>query len=96
VAFASCVVNNCLYLGDIAIHTRPDGSDYRLVFPVKVLPNGKRIQCVHPITREAGDLILKAVLEKFKTLVLSTQCDEDVMSTERQNGDNNGDDESIS
>lgn len=34
IGFASCVVNNQLYLGSIAIYTRPDGSGYRLVYPV--------------------------------------------------------------
>ena len=91
VAFASCVVNGCLYLGNIAIHTRPDGSGYRLVFPVKVLPNGKQIQCVHPITREAGDLILQVIIRKFEALIASVQRGEDVAETLRQPGGSNGD-----
>ena len=91
VAFASCVINGCLYLGNIAIHTRPDGSGYRLVFPVKVLPNSKQIQCVHPVTREAGDLILQAISRKFEALIASAQRGEDVASTARQHGGDNGD-----
>ena len=91
VAFASCVVNGQLYLGNIAIHTRPDGSGYRLVFPVKVLPNGKEIQCVHPVTREAGEVILQAIGRRFEALVASVQRGEDVASTTRQHGGSNGD-----
>lgn len=86
VAFASCIVNGCLYLGNIAVHTRLDGSGYRLVFPVKVLPNGKEIQCVHPVTREAGDLLLRAIVTKFEALIASARRDEDVVSMARQPG----------
>ena len=88
VAFASCVVNGCLYLGKIGIHTRPDGSGYRLVFPIKVLPNGKQLQCVHPVNQETGNLLLQAIVRKFEALATSAQRDEDL-------GDNNGDDKRI-
>lgn len=90
IAFASCVVNGQLYLGNIAIHTRLDGSGYRLVFPVKVLPNGKEIQCVHPVTRQAGDRLLEAIVEKFEALIASAKRDEDVASTARQPGGSHG------
>ena len=86
IAFASCVVNGQLYLGNIAIHTRLDGSGYRLVFPVKVLPNGKEIQCVHPVTREAGELLLQAIVEKLEALIASARRDEDVTAMTRQPG----------
>ena len=86
IAFASCVVNGQLYLGNIAIHTRLDGSGYRLVFPVKVLPNGKEIQCVHPVTRQAGELLLQAIVERFEALIAGAQRDEDVASMTRQPG----------
>lgn len=71
VAFASCIVNGQFYLGNIAIHTRLDGSGYRLVFPAKILPNGKEIQCFHPITREAGDTIHQAIIEQLEALTAS-------------------------
>jgi stage V sporulation protein G len=67
VAFASCVVNNSLYIGNIAIYTSPSNPEgYRLVYPLKVLPNGKEINCVHPITKEAGEAIAKSIINKFK------------------------------
>ncbi len=91
VAFASCVINGCLYLGNIGVHTRLDGSGYRLVFPMKVLPNGKEIQCVHPVTREAGDLILRAIVTRFEALIDSAQRNEDVASMTRQTGGLDGD-----
>jgi len=70
VAFVSCVINDSLYIGNVAVYTsttRPEG--YRLVYPTKILPNGKEINCVHPINKKAGDLISQAILGQFKTLV---------------------------
>ena len=68
VAFTSCVINDQLYLGDIALHTKPDGSGFRLVYPAKTLPNGKLIHAVHPITKEAGETIHRAIIDKFQEL----------------------------
>lgn len=70
VAFASFIINNQIYVGNVAIHQSPIAEGgYRLLFPDRVLPNGKRINCVHPITREAGEQIRKAVIQKFEELV---------------------------
>ena len=70
VAFASCVINNQFYIGNIAIYTLPASSgNYRLVYPTKVLPNGKQINCFHPINRETGDAIKKEISDKYKLLI---------------------------
>ena len=69
VAFASCVVNGALYLGSIGVHTRPDGSGFRLVYPAKALPYGKTVNIVHPITKEAGETIHQAVICRLQELV---------------------------
>lgn len=70
VAFASCVINNQLYLGNIAVYTSPSSSDgFRLAYPLKMLPTGKQINCVHPINREAGETIKKAILDKYMELM---------------------------
>jgi len=65
VAFASCVINGQLYIGNIAIYSRPDGNSFRLAYPTKTLPNGKQINCVHPISRDAGEAIRKQIVERF-------------------------------
>lgn len=66
VGFAPCVINDSLYIGNIALYTSLSRSeDYRLVYPSKLLPNGKEVNCVHPINKEAGTLISKAIIEKF-------------------------------
>lgn len=70
VAFASFVINDFLYVGDVAIHTCLSNSEgYRLVYPDKTLANGKRINCIHPINRRAGELITKAVAERYKEII---------------------------
>lgn len=85
VGFASCVVNNQFYLGNIAIYTSPNGKDYRLVYPSKTLPNGKQIQCVHPINRETGEAMREGITEKFQELMdkvttMQGGCNEKVKS----------------
>ncbi len=71
VAFASCIVNKALYIGNIAIYTSPSTQEgFRLVYPVTTLPNGKEINCVHPINKEAGEAILKEIIRKFREVIL--------------------------
>ena len=70
VAFASCVLNNQFYLGNVAVYSSPSSPDgYRLVYPVKTLSNGRTIPCVHPITRDAGNAIQNAVIVEYKKLM---------------------------
>ena len=68
IAFASCLFNGRLSLNSIAIYTKPDGSGYRLVYPAKILPNGKQINLFYPINKETADLIHKAVIEAYENL----------------------------
>jgi DNA-binding cell septation regulator SpoVG len=70
VAFASCVINQSLYIGNIAIYSSPASeSGFRLVYPSKVLVNGKEINCVHPINREAGEILSAAIVGRFIEIV---------------------------
>ena len=64
-AFASCVVNNAISLNSIAIYSRPNGG-YRLVYPLKVLPNGKEINIFYPINRETSEVINEAIFKKVE------------------------------
>jgi DNA-binding cell septation regulator SpoVG len=63
VAFASCVLNNQLYIGSLGIHRRLDGTGYRLTYPTKKI-GSKQLNYFHPITKEAGAAIEKAVIAK--------------------------------
>lgn len=64
VGFASFVVDDKLYIGNVAIFTRRDGNGIRLVYPTK--PVGTRqIDCVHPISQDAGIEITNAIQKKY-------------------------------
>lgn len=77
VAFASCIINNFLYIGNIALYTSPSiPGSFRLVYPSKTLPNGKEINCVHPISKEAGEAITEAVIGKYKEILSKVKCEE--------------------
>jgi DNA-binding cell septation regulator SpoVG len=67
IGFASCIVDKRFFVGNIAIHTTLNG-DCRLVFPAKILPNGKQINCFHPITKEAGIAIKEAIINEYERL----------------------------
>lgn len=70
VAIASFLINGCLFVGDVAIFTTFENPlGFRLCYPDKILRNGKRINCVYPITREAGQFISEAVIGKYKELM---------------------------
>ena len=62
IAFASIVIYDSIYLGSIAVYTRPDGS-YRLLYPTKKL--GERlINLFHPINNKTSKQIEDAIFKK--------------------------------
>ena len=67
VGFLSFVLDGMFYVGGIAIHMTPEGT-YRLIFPDKSLPNGKRIQLFHPISERGMTLLTSAVAQRFEQL----------------------------
>lgn len=68
VGFASVVFDDKLSLNSIAVYTRPDGSDYRLLFPSRQLPNGREIQTFYPINKETSESIKEAIVKKIEEL----------------------------
>jgi DNA-binding cell septation regulator SpoVG len=66
--FASCVINDQFYLGDIAIFSRPTGG-IRLGFPVKKLANGETIDIFKPLNQEAEKTVESAVMERYEALM---------------------------
>jgi len=67
VALASCVLDGKIYLGSIGIYTKLKGG-YRLTYPNKKVGENA-INLYHPITKEAGDAIEKAVIDKYEELM---------------------------
>jgi DNA-binding cell septation regulator SpoVG len=66
VGFASCVIDDALYIGNIAIFSRlNEDNKYRLVFPVKEVENNK-ISIIHPLTQELYYLLEKEITDVYK------------------------------
>jgi len=65
--FASCVINNQFYIGDIAIFSRPQGG-IRLGFPVKKLANGTVLDICKPLNQEVEQQVEDAVAERYERL----------------------------
>lgn len=63
VAMASIVFDDVLYLGSIGIHTRRDGSGFRITYPTKKLGQ-KDFNIYHPINRQVGQIIEEAILAR--------------------------------
>ena len=80
-AFASCVINNQFYLGNLALYSSPSSpTGFRLVYPSRTLSNGKQLSIVHPINKETGLLIQKQIAEQYLKLI------EDLTKGEDRNG----------
>ena len=70
VGFASFVLNNELYLGSIGIHTRLDGSGYRLTFPTKKVGE-QNLHIFHPINKEAASYLETLISQHFEEVMQS-------------------------
>ena len=72
--FASCVINNQFYVGNIAIYSSPSSKDgFRLVFPNKKLTSGQVVDCFHPINKEAEKAISSTIIKKYLEVMNSFQ-----------------------
>jgi len=70
VGFASAVINNQFYVGNIAIYSAPSSKEgFRLVFPNKKLTSGRFVDCFHPISKDAGVLVTEAIVNSYKELM---------------------------
>jgi stage V sporulation protein G len=67
VALASCVIDEKFYLGSIGIYTKLKGG-YRLTYPNKKVGESA-INLFHPIIKEAGDAVEKAIIDKYEELM---------------------------
>ena len=65
IAFASVVIDGNLYIGSIGIHTRIDGSGYRLTYPTKPV-GGRDLNIYHPINKNASEALERAIIGKYK------------------------------
>lgn len=68
VAFANCVINQCLYLSSIGIHSRLDGEGYRLTYPSKKVGE-RNLNIYHPINKDLSEAIERAIFQKIKKVM---------------------------
>lgn len=68
IGFASLLLDNKISLNSISVYLTPKG-DIRLLFPNKILPNGKKISIYYPINRETYDEMKKAISQKIETVM---------------------------
>jgi len=67
IAFGSVLFDNSLYLGSIGIHSKLDGSGYRITYPTKKVGD-KDINIYHPINKNVSRIIEEAIAEKMKKI----------------------------
>lgn len=68
VAFASLVIDDSIYLGSIAIHTKLDGTGYRITYPTRRV-NNKDMNIYHPINKRASKAIENEIIKYFKNVM---------------------------
>ena len=69
VCFASCVLNEQIYLGCIALHCDLLNKSFRCVYPTKKFKDGKELPIYHPIIKEAGEAIQRAIIAEWECLI---------------------------
>ena len=66
VGFTSFILNNSIYIGNVAIYTSPSSPDsFRLVYPSRILGNGTKLDSVFPINKDVGYSIQKQIVKEF-------------------------------
>lgn len=63
IAFASCVIDEQLFIGSLGVHQRLDGKGYRITYPTKKV-GSRQLNYLHPVTKEAGRVIEQAIVAK--------------------------------
>ncbi|NCP67828.1 hypothetical protein GW756_05750 [bacterium] len=63
-AFANFVLDEKLFVSSVAIHSKIDGSGYRLTYPKK-----NKFDLFHPINRQTSKAIEEAIISEFKNVM---------------------------
>jgi stage V sporulation protein G len=67
IAFGSVLFDDSLYLGSIGIHSKLDGSGYRITYPTKKIGD-KDINIYHPINKNVSRIIEEAITKKMQKI----------------------------
>lgn len=69
IAFANVIFEDKLALNGIGVHTCLHRSGFRLLYPTKILPNGKIIQIYYPINKQIADEIQDTIINEYEELL---------------------------
>lgn len=67
IGFASVILDGKVYLGSIGIYRKINGEGFRLTYPTKKVGE-KNLNIFHPISRETGLAIEKAIIQKAEEI----------------------------
>ena len=68
IAFASFILNDCLFISSVAVYTRLNGNgEFRLVYPSKQI-GPKEVNVIYPINKQVGDYIEKEVSKTVRAI----------------------------
>lgn len=84
VAMASIVIANSLYLGSIGVHTKLNGTGYRITYPTKNL-GSKNFNVFHPINRKVALQIEEAIICKADEVLSYQQKSNDYVGHSNPN-----------
>lgn len=68
ICFVSFTYNKLFRINDCAIVTKKTGG-FRLVYPIKTLPNGKMVNVIYPISEHIGVPIEKVILSEYEKFI---------------------------
>ena len=63
-AFANFVIDDNFYMTSVAIHSKFDGSGYRITYPKK-----KDYNLFYPINKETSKIVENAIINEFKNVM---------------------------
>ncbi len=89
VGFASLVYDKAIFLGNIAIHKRPEDG-YRLTYPSQTSLGDRKFQSFYPINKHVGEFFTHAVVAELERLTEKLNSTEGVLNYANTLGYNNG------
>lgn len=67
--FASCILDEKYFVGNLAVFTLRDGTGFRVVYPTKMLRNGTQIPIFYPVDKEISSEIQHAISNEATRLL---------------------------
>lgn len=85
IGFASFVLEEGLYLGNIGIMKRVEDNSYRLVYPTRKVGD-KSFNIYYPINKETGKKIEKAIAKRLKEVLKKNDRHNNSIYTSNKDG----------